>query len=77
MVQTKAGARVPDWPWLGGEIDIYTDKTGRHLNTARQRKVQHDEAAHRYWPGHLTDPAQFDSFPVPAQDREKVQIPGC
>ncbi|WP_158711376.1 hypothetical protein [Streptomyces sp. NRRL S-1824] len=76
LEQTLARAPVPDQLWFGGEIDIYANKTGRDLNTARRHQAQQARAAHRYWPEHLIDPAQLELFPVPERDWKKLQDPG-
>ncbi|MFH9968365.1 hypothetical protein ACH4PR_44895 [Streptomyces mirabilis] len=76
LEQTLVDAPVPDQLWFGGEIDIYANKTGRDLNTARERQARQSRAARRYWSEHLIDPAQLELFPVPKRSWKTVQDPG-
>ncbi|MFF2520177.1 hypothetical protein [Streptomyces sp. NPDC058086] len=71
LEQTLADAPVLDQLWFGGEVDIYANKTGRGLETARRR-----QAARRYWPEHLIDPAQLELFPAPERDWTAIRDPG-
>ncbi|MFF7230034.1 hypothetical protein [Streptomyces sioyaensis] len=76
LEQTLADAPVLDQLWFGGEIDIYANKTGRDLNTARRRQARQAREARRYWPEHLIDPAQLELFPAPERDWTAIRDPG-
>ncbi|MGW3983592.1 hypothetical protein [Streptomyces mirabilis] len=76
LEQSLADAPVPDQLWLGGDIDIYANKTGRDLNNARDRQAQQRRSERRYWPEHLIDPAQLELFPAPERNWKAIQNPG-
>ncbi|MFD9334251.1 hypothetical protein ACFWBF_07495 [Streptomyces sp. NPDC060028] len=76
LEQTLADPPIPDQLWFGGDIDIYVNKTGRDLNTARDRQAQQRRAELRYWPQHLIDPAQIELFPAPERNWKAIANPG-
>ncbi|KIE24693.1 hypothetical protein LK08_23325 [Streptomyces sp. MUSC 125] len=76
LEQTLADAPVLDQLWFGGEIDIYANKTGRDLKTARRHQARRARAARRHWPEHLIDPAQLELFPAPERDWTAIRDPG-
>ncbi|MET9382966.1 hypothetical protein ABZY09_18315 [Streptomyces sp. NPDC002928] len=76
LEQTLADGPVPDQLWFGGEIDIYANKTGRDLKTARRRQARQARAARRYWSEHLIDPAQLELFPAPERNWTAIRDPG-
>ncbi|WP_406429248.1 hypothetical protein [Streptomyces sp. NBC_00147] len=76
LEQTLVDAPIPDQLWFGGDIDIYVNKTGRDLNSARDRQAQQLRSESRYWPRHLIDPAQLELFPASERNWKAVQNPG-
>ncbi|WP_143665528.1 hypothetical protein [Streptomyces sp. st115] len=76
LEQTLADSPISDQLWFGGDIDLYVNKTGRDLNTARDRQAQERRGELRYWPQHLIDPAQLELFPAPERDWKVIPNPG-
>ncbi|MGP3632652.1 hypothetical protein ACTU45_04630 [Streptomyces sp. 24-1644] len=76
LEQTLADAPILDQLWFGGDIDIYANKTGRDLKTARRHQARRTRAARHYWPEHLADPNQLELFPAPERDWTAIRAPG-